>query len=1160
MRQILKSLFLSAIAMICFTTAIQAQHYEAITTDEVFHSAATMPRFPGGNDGLMKYLSTHIRYPKAAQDNNIQGKVVIQFVVEKDGSIGEVEVARSVDPVLDQEAVRVCKSLPKFFPGENAAGEPVRVWYTLPVTFKLNEGSTHYEDPLTKLQRQAEEGDAEAQLDLAKKYYDGEDLDQDYAQAFNWFQKAADQGNDDAQYYLGMCYRDGKGVKKDEKKAIYWLTKAAEQDDEDAQSELVNIYIAKKDYDKAFAWYMKLPYHEYDDIPGMLLDKAELYCVLEKDNWLGVLQESAKKGNPKAIATMAGLHAMGKGVKLDEKKAVKLFSESLKKQNLPYNDVTIADVYYDIYAREHSSAYIARALCDYDLSPWLEKAAELGHPEAQNMMGEFCSAYREDPEKAAEWFKKAAEQGNAQAQYNLAYLYFMGIGVEEDEDLSAQWLMKAAQQGYAEAQYVIGDFYYYGNGSFDQDYTKAADWYEKAAEQGYVNAQNDLGHCYSNGFGRDEDPAQAAQWYRKAAEQGNTLSQFNLANCYYEGKGVPQDFEQAIYWFKDASEEDKDAAQKLPLLYALTKDYDNAIYWYKKNNDEEENEYLNYLGNSYILYKIAADAYPDKNYLTVLEDASAMGSDDASLALAGIYAIGEDVTRDDDKAVEYYTKYLEQYNGEIETKPTIADVYYAINNVAYYNKFFEAQNGEEWLEKAANLGHSDAQYYMGAHAYYEDDYDNTIAWWKKAAETGNVDAMRRLGDLYEDGDGVAADHKTALQWFMKAAEKDDEYSQNLIGECYLKGNGLPRDAKKAVQWFEKAAEQGHRNAYYNLGLCYLQGKGVKQDYKKAAEMLAEYNYVDLSLPVLPYSAVDEDSGSDDIQLTEFRVVEDEYVLEPPKVVEDVLRNDRVVGTQDILMVDEDEEEEEEELEYSWQQYFKGIEYLNANDYQKGVLWLDKAAQNGDSDAMSLLACFYAIGKDVPQDNNKAIGYYRQFVNATNTKIDHNITIADVYYHIFDTQFYNPHVRNQCDEKMSQWLEKAAEMGVSDAQKDLAYAYLYGMYGFDEDYYEAKTWYTKAAEQGNVSAQRELGKIYSASISESDQKSAVEWLQKAANQNDPAAQYFLAQHYQEGTGVKKNASKANQFYKKAANGFKTEADKMKASLETPLIDVKPETDN
>ena len=81
MRQILKSLFLSAIAMICFTTAIQAQHYEAITTDEVFHSAATMPRFPGGTDGLMNYLSTHIRYPKAAQDNNIQGKVVIQFVV-----------------------------------------------------------------------------------------------------------------------------------------------------------------------------------------------------------------------------------------------------------------------------------------------------------------------------------------------------------------------------------------------------------------------------------------------------------------------------------------------------------------------------------------------------------------------------------------------------------------------------------------------------------------------------------------------------------------------------------------------------------------------------------------------------------------------------------------------------------------------------------------------------------------------------------------------------------------------------------------------------------------------------------------------------------------------------------------------------------------------
>ena len=105
--------------------------------EEVFSSAAHMPSYPGGDAALMKYLSDHLRYPETAASNNIQGKVIVQFVVTKTGKIGEVNVARSVDKDLDREAVRVCKSLPAFSPGRNAVGDPVNVWYTLPVTFKL---------------------------------------------------------------------------------------------------------------------------------------------------------------------------------------------------------------------------------------------------------------------------------------------------------------------------------------------------------------------------------------------------------------------------------------------------------------------------------------------------------------------------------------------------------------------------------------------------------------------------------------------------------------------------------------------------------------------------------------------------------------------------------------------------------------------------------------------------------------------------------------------------------------------------------------------------------------------------------------------------------------------------------------------------------------
>ncbi len=110
---------------------------EEPNTGEVLKSAEQMPTFPGGQPALMKYLSSHINYPTSAQEKGIEGKVIVKFVVRKDGSVGEAQVVRSVDPYLDREAIRVCKSLPRFNPGLQG-GQPVNVWYTLPVTFKLS--------------------------------------------------------------------------------------------------------------------------------------------------------------------------------------------------------------------------------------------------------------------------------------------------------------------------------------------------------------------------------------------------------------------------------------------------------------------------------------------------------------------------------------------------------------------------------------------------------------------------------------------------------------------------------------------------------------------------------------------------------------------------------------------------------------------------------------------------------------------------------------------------------------------------------------------------------------------------------------------------------------------------------------------------------------
>ena len=103
---------------------------------KVFDVVEQMPSFPGGPSALMQYLSSNIKYPVVAEENGVQGRVVCTFVVERDGSITDVRVIKSVDPSLDKEAVRVVKSMPKWIPGKQN-GSAVRVKYTVPVTFRL---------------------------------------------------------------------------------------------------------------------------------------------------------------------------------------------------------------------------------------------------------------------------------------------------------------------------------------------------------------------------------------------------------------------------------------------------------------------------------------------------------------------------------------------------------------------------------------------------------------------------------------------------------------------------------------------------------------------------------------------------------------------------------------------------------------------------------------------------------------------------------------------------------------------------------------------------------------------------------------------------------------------------------------------------------------
>lgn len=110
---------------------------QPVNRNSVYDVVEQMPSFPGGISGLRTYLNQNIRYPAEAQENCVQGRVVVSLVVEKDGHISDVTVLRSVDPSLDKEAIRVVRNMPRWTPGKQG-GEPVRVRYNVPVSFRLN--------------------------------------------------------------------------------------------------------------------------------------------------------------------------------------------------------------------------------------------------------------------------------------------------------------------------------------------------------------------------------------------------------------------------------------------------------------------------------------------------------------------------------------------------------------------------------------------------------------------------------------------------------------------------------------------------------------------------------------------------------------------------------------------------------------------------------------------------------------------------------------------------------------------------------------------------------------------------------------------------------------------------------------------------------------
>ena len=133
----MKKLILMLLMAVCCLMTANAQKTVVSQTDpKVFDTVEQMPEYPGGMQAMIEFLQTNMKYPEDAAKQKVEGRVMVQFVVETDGSVSDVHVAKQVFPSLDAEAIRVVQAMPKWTPGKDK-GRVVRVKYNLPIVFRM---------------------------------------------------------------------------------------------------------------------------------------------------------------------------------------------------------------------------------------------------------------------------------------------------------------------------------------------------------------------------------------------------------------------------------------------------------------------------------------------------------------------------------------------------------------------------------------------------------------------------------------------------------------------------------------------------------------------------------------------------------------------------------------------------------------------------------------------------------------------------------------------------------------------------------------------------------------------------------------------------------------------------------------------------------------
>jgi len=496
------------------------------------------------------------------------------------------------------------------------------------------------------------------------------------------------------------------------------------------------------------------------------------------------------------------------------------------------------------------------------------KAAKLGHIESQFLVGcayTGCSFLinRETELIKLDWSAIMSNwlQDNSIWQDSMPFFELLGVGTEPNDDEAVKWMSRAAEQGYVNAQNALGDMYNWGVG-VDEDKEKAKQWYEKAANNQNTKAMRKLAFFFSD---NKADLIKKIEWLQQAYDLGDNHAAFSLGKTYEEDIKEEGHMEQAMHWYKIGAEKHNcfESQRKLGdfALQGLgqNKDINQAITWYKKvietynltHHDSyyglayeklfdlyekghkdliSESEFIEYLKvtakNSDDSARIKLREYYKKGYdvgeqnkmFFELLDSAEQGDKSSRIKFCYLYVVDKFIDETTIKSVKNW--FLEgAVNGNIDAQYLLAHV---------YSIHASQQEHQYWLKKAADQGHSTAQYKIAIE--YKDKNPRDYIKYIKLASESNVYAQIELGYSYARGKYVSRSYLDAYNLYQRAADNmkqiKDIRELRTINNIKIRFNAANDEA-------EELALNGDVDAQLYMGCLYQYGFEVKRNTDKA---------------------------------------------------------------------------------------------------------------------------------------------------------------------------------------------------------------------------------------------------------------------------------------------------------------------------------------